>query len=106
MRPYLLGETLTNRDNGARWPGRSWRRTGPTSSSGSRPTACPGWWAASARCATAASPSEVVAFLDDHPIPQGDQQVRQHIERMWVTVALAERESPRLAASLTYLSGH
>jgi hypothetical protein len=41
-----------------------------------------------------------VAFLADHPIPQGELQIRQHIERMWVTVALAERESARLEASL------
>ena len=30
----------------------------------------------------------VVGFLAEHPIPQGELQVRQHIERMWVTVAL------------------
>ena len=42
----------------------------------------------------------VVDFLADHPIPQGELQVRQHIERMWVTVALAERESARLEGSL------
>jgi puromycin-sensitive aminopeptidase len=40
------------------------------------------------------------AFLADHPIPQGALQVRQHIERMWVTVTLAEREAARLATSL------
>ena len=43
---------------------------------------------------------EVVEFLAEHPIPQGELQVRQHIERMWVTVALAERESGRLAHAL------
>ncbi|MGH9192135.1 MAG: hypothetical protein ACRDZ0_06635, partial [Acidimicrobiales bacterium] len=45
---------------------------------------------------------QAVAFLADHPIPQGAQQIRQHIERMWVTVGLAERESARFAA---YLNG-
>jgi hypothetical protein len=44
---------------------------------------------------------ETTAFLDAHPIPQGDKQVRQHIERMGVTVALAERESARFTAALT-----
>jgi hypothetical protein len=39
---------------------------------------------------------DIAAFIDDHPIPQGELQVRQHVERMWVTVALAERESGRL----------
>ena len=81
--------------------GRSSPRTGTRSSSGSRPTACRAWSAASARSATAPWPTRSTAFLADHPIPQGDKQVRQHVERMWVTVALAERESPRLAASLT-----
>ena len=43
---------------------------------------------------------QVVAFLDANPIPQGERQVRQHVERMWVTVALAEREAARLADAL------
>jgi hypothetical protein len=43
----------------------------------------------------------VAAFLAEHPIPQGELQVRQHVERMGVNVALAERESPRLSAALT-----
>jgi puromycin-sensitive aminopeptidase len=33
----------------------------------------------------------ISAFLADHPLPQGDLVVRQHLERMWVSVALAER---------------
>jgi puromycin-sensitive aminopeptidase len=43
---------------------------------------------------------QVAAFMAEHPIPQGELQVRQHLERMWVTVALAEREGVRLAAAL------
>ena len=98
--PYLLGETLTNRDNAAlawsfvashwdeieqRFPANSLSRlVGGIRSVRDRALA-----------------DEITAFLDAHPIPQGDKQVRQHIERMGVTVALAERESPRLAASLT-----
>jgi puromycin-sensitive aminopeptidase len=97
--PYLLRETLTNRDNSAaawafvaghwdeierRFPANSLSRlVGGIRSLRSRPLA-----------------DEVVAFLADHPIPQGDLQVRQHLERMWVTVALAEREGPRLTAAL------
>jgi hypothetical protein len=42
----------------------------------------------------------VAGFLDDHPVPQGRKQVRQHVERMWVTVALAEREADRFPAAL------
>ena len=37
---------------------------------------------------------EITAFLDAHPIPQGAKQVRQHIERMGVTVALASVSRP------------
>ena len=43
---------------------------------------------------------EITAFLGAHPVPQGEQQIRQHIERMGVTVALAEREAVRLPAAL------
>jgi aminopeptidase N len=97
--PYLLGETLTNRDNGhqawtfvashwsdieQRFPANSLSRlVGGIRSVRDRALA-----------------DEVEAFLADHPIPQGELQVRQHIERMWVTVALAEREAARLAQSL------
>lgn len=42
----------------------------------------------------------IVAFLDGHPVPQGATVVRQHVERMWVTVALAERARQELAAAL------
>ncbi len=98
--PYLLGETLTNRDNGpmawafvaahwdqieARFPANSLARlVGGVRSVRERALA-----------------DEIRAFLDAHPIPQGDKQVRQHIERMGVTVALAERESARFTAALT-----
>lgn len=42
----------------------------------------------------------VVAFLDEHPVPQGAQVIEQHRERMWVTVALAERVPAALSAFL------
>ena len=44
--------------------------------------------------------SSVAAFLADHPVPQGATVVRQHQERMWVSVALAERVPPELARAL------
>jgi puromycin-sensitive aminopeptidase len=43
---------------------------------------------------------EVVAFLQEHPVPQGATVVRQHVERMWVSVAVAERAPSQLAAAL------
>jgi puromycin-sensitive aminopeptidase len=98
--PYLLGSAIDNRDNGAaawafvsghwdditaRFPANSLSRlVGGIRSVRDRALA-----------------SDVVAFLDDHPIPQGELQVRQHVERMWVSVALAEREADRLAGMLT-----
>lgn len=33
----------------------------------------------------------VTDFLAEHPLPQGELVVRQHVERMWVTVAAARR---------------
>ena len=36
-------------------------------------------------------------FLATHPVPQGEMQVKQHRERMSVSVALREREAQRLA---------
>jgi puromycin-sensitive aminopeptidase len=88
--PYLLRDTIANRANGAaawnyvasRWDDAN--RRFPSNSiarllSGVR----------SLRDAAAAR--SVESFLAEHPVPQGDQQVRQHIERMWVTVGLADR---------------
>ena len=99
--PYLLRETLTNRDNGAtafafiteHWPeitGRFPANSIPRLVSGIRAVR------------DRALAEQAVAFLADHPVPEGALQIRQHIERMWVTVALAEREGARFAA---YLSG-
>jgi len=41
--------------------------------------------------------TRVQAFLDTTPLPSGGRQVSQHLERMWVSVAAAERvRSPRI----------
>jgi puromycin-sensitive aminopeptidase len=42
----------------------------------------------------------IAAFLAAHPLPQGDLVIRQHLERMWVSVALAERTPGELARVL------
>jgi len=44
--------------------------------------------------------ASITAFLAEHPIKQGTKPVQQHIERMWVTVALADRVGGELAAAL------
>jgi puromycin-sensitive aminopeptidase len=97
--PYLLREAIANRSNGvtswrfvterwddvlARFPHNSISRM----ISGIRVVR------------DRAVATEVEQFLADHPVPTGEMQVRQHIERMWVTVALAEREASRLASAL------
>jgi hypothetical protein len=43
---------------------------------------------------------EVVAFLEAHPLAQDELKVRQHCERMWVSVALAQRVPSELVAAL------
>jgi puromycin-sensitive aminopeptidase len=99
--PYLLGETLTNRDNAAiafTFIAEHWSELTERFPANSIPRLVSGIRSLRDR----ALAERVVAFLADHPIPEGTQQIRQHIERMWVTVGLAERESSRFAA---YLSG-
>ena len=44
--------------------------------------------------------TEIATFLADHPVPQGTTVLRQHLERMWVTVALADRAPAELADAL------
>lgn len=44
--------------------------------------------------------ASIAAFLDANPVSEGATVVRQHVERMWVTVALADRVPAQLAAAL------
>ena len=39
----------------------------------------------------------VTAFLADHPVPQGEQMIAQHLERLRVNVALRTRAATELA---------
>jgi puromycin-sensitive aminopeptidase len=99
--PYLLRETLTNRDNGAAafaFITERWSEIVERFPVNSIPRLVSGIRAVRDRTLA----EQAVAFLADHPIPQGAHQIRQHIERMWVTVGLAERETARFAA---YLNG-
>src|SRR5262249_7450916 len=97
--PYLLREAMNNRDNTAaawayitghwseieaRFPANSLSRlVGGVRSVRDRALA-----------------EQAAAFLAEHPIPQGELQVRQHVERMWTPVARAERDSARRGAAL------
>ncbi|HLM64969.1 MAG TPA: M1 family metallopeptidase [Acidimicrobiales bacterium] len=98
--PYLLGECLANRDNAAQaWAfvAAHWDEINDRFPANSIPRLVGGIRSVRDR----ALAGEIVAFLTAHPVPQGEMQVRQHLERMWVTVALAEREADALATALT-----
>ncbi len=97
--PYLLRDTIANRDNGpAAWAfvAENWSEIEKRFPANSLSRLVSGIRSLNDRSVA----ERVVDFLADHPIPQGELQVRQHIERMWVAVALAERESARLESSL------
>jgi puromycin-sensitive aminopeptidase len=47
---------------------------------------------------TDALTADTAAFLDAHPVPQGANQVRQHLERQRINAAFRRRESGRLRA--------
>ena len=98
--PYLLRDTIANRDNGAAawaYVASHWAEANERFPSNSIARMLSG-------VRTLREPAiahHVESFLAEHPIPQGDQQIRQHVERMWVTVTLATRESDRFPATLT-----
>jgi puromycin-sensitive aminopeptidase len=97
--PYLLGQSIGNRDNAAtawRFVTSHWADIEQRFPANSLSRLVGGIRSIRDR----ALADEVGAFLAEHPIPQGERQVRQHVERMGVTVALAEREAGRLAAAL------
>ncbi|HEY3143034.1 MAG TPA: M1 family metallopeptidase [Acidimicrobiales bacterium] len=97
--PFLLRDTIANRDNGEmawNFVAKHWDEANERFPSNSIARMLSGIRSLRDRSVA----HQVVAFLAEHPVPQGDMQVRQHLERMWVSVALTERESPRLAADL------
>jgi puromycin-sensitive aminopeptidase len=44
---------------------------------------------------------DVLAFFAEHPVPQGEKTMSQHLERLRVNVALQERDGAALARSLS-----
>jgi puromycin-sensitive aminopeptidase len=97
--PYLLRRALTNRDHRAlvwAFVHEHWREINERFPSNSIARLVDG-----IRSVTdPALAAEIEGFLAEHPIPQGAKTVAQHIERMRVSVALAERESAALAKAL------
>jgi puromycin-sensitive aminopeptidase len=97
--PYLLRRALTNRERGADAWGyvkEHWDAINGRFPSNSIARLLEGIRSLSTRDLQ----TDVESFLDDHPVPQGALTVAQHRERLRVNVALRERESDRLAASL------
>ena len=97
--PYLIGQAIANRDNGeTAWTfvARRWDDIAERFPDNSIPRMLGGVRSLGRRAVA----HQVAAFLAEHPVPQGELQVRQHLERMWVTVGLTEREADRLAAKL------
>ncbi len=97
--PYLLRRALTNRDNRAQvWAfvHRNWAAINERYPSNSIARLLDGIRSVNDPVLAA----DIDGFLAEHPVPQGAKTVAQHLERMRVSVALAERERTTLAAAL------
>jgi puromycin-sensitive aminopeptidase len=97
--PFVLAEATANRDNAAAaWAfiSDNWATLNERFPSNSISRMVGGIRSIRER----ALADEVTEFLGTHPVPQGEMQVRQHVERMGVTVSLYERESARLSERL------
>ena len=97
--PYVLRRALTNRVAGANvwaFTTRHWHTLTKRFPSNSIARMLGG--------ITALDTTEMVAdvseFLAAHPVPQGEKQIAQHLERQRVNTALRDRESARFAATL------
>ena len=98
--PFLIGACIANRDNAAlAWQvvEDNWASMNQRFPSNSIVRMLQGMRAVS----DAALADRIASFIADHPVPQAKRTLLQHLERMRVTVALREREAPRLTASLT-----
>jgi puromycin-sensitive aminopeptidase len=97
--PYLLRNALLNHENAPaawRFVREHWRQILDRFPDSSITRLLEGVRSFTSRALAA----DAEAFLAEHPVPQGELSVQQHLERMHVSVALAERESARLAATL------
>lgn len=98
--PFLIGACIANRDNGAqawRLVHERWDEMNARFPSNSIVRMLNGIRSVSDPVLAA----DVEAFVSEHPVPQAKQTLKQHLERMRVSVALREREAERLTASLT-----
>ncbi|MCH7643156.1 MAG: ERAP1-like C-terminal domain-containing protein [Chloroflexi bacterium] len=98
--PYLLAGCMANRENGPRaWAfvRDNWDAINESFPSNSIVRMLSGVRALS----KPELASEVLAFFEEHEVPQGALSLAQHLERLRINVALRERESERLGAALT-----
>jgi puromycin-sensitive aminopeptidase len=98
--PYVLGRAMGNRDHGSRaWAfvRDHWDEVNDRFPSNSIVRMLGGVRALD-RPEVA---DDVFAFFEAHEVPQGDQQLAQHLERLEVNVALRARASEDLAQHLT-----
>jgi puromycin-sensitive aminopeptidase len=98
--PFLIGACIANRENGAlawRLVHERWEEMNERFPSNSIVRMLHGIRSVS----DPAMAADINGFVAEHPVPQGKQILRQHLERMQVSVALREREQTRLTAFLT-----
>ena len=98
--PFLIGACIANRDHGDRaWAvvEQRWDEMNERFPSNSIVRMLHGIRTVSDPTLSGA----IEAFLADHPVPQAKQTLLQHLERMRVSVALRQREAPRLTQHLT-----
>jgi puromycin-sensitive aminopeptidase len=99
--PYVLGRAMANRDHGPRaWAfvRDHWDEVNERFPSNSIVRMLGGLrslWSPTVA-------DDVYAFFETHEVPQGDKQLAQHLERLEVNVALADRASDPLAEHLVH----
>ena len=97
--PFLLGRALINRSNGATaWDfvRRNWSTFLERFPSSTIVRMAEGVRALS----DPAVAQDVLGFFAEHPLPQGEKSLAQHLERLQVNVAFRERERAALANEL------
>jgi puromycin-sensitive aminopeptidase len=102
--PYVIRRGLTNRERGAdawTWITEHWDEANARFPSNSIARMLGGVRALD----DAGLADEVEAWLDEHPVPQGDKQVRQARERLRVNVAYRAREAESLKVHLAGPTG-
>lgn len=98
--PYLLAVALRNRDQGyLAWQfiKDNWDKINDVFPANSIVRMLSGITSLSKR----EQADDVIAFFEDHEVPQGQLTLLQMLEKLRVNVAYRERESARFAASLT-----